>query len=87
MNKVIDEENFFEFAEALHAFFSLNHEGQTSEFYECLSRSQFNPSFSWSESKVIEENSYFNEVNESNAVDLFEELEAFLEERKQKENL
>lgn len=58
---VIDDDNYFEIAEAIHTVLTLWHDG--SYGYELLCRSQFEPSMSWSESTVIDENEYYGEVN------------------------
>lgn len=60
MNIEINEENYFDIAEALHAVLSLWHDGK--EGYRVLCKSQFKPGIMWSESKVEIENNYFNEV-------------------------
>lgn len=75
----VDTENYFDVAEALHAWLSLNHEGQSSDTYALLCRSQFNPGPSWSESRVERDNFYFAEIDADNVERLMGEVEAFLE--------
>jgi len=71
----LDEENIAYVAEALHAVLSLHHEGQNSKKYELLSMSPFKPSHFWSESKVEEENLFFQEIeNLSDDDDALEDL-------------
>ena len=77
----VTTENYFDIAEALHAWLSLNHEGQWSETYKLLCRSQFRPGASWSESRVEAENEYYPEINADNAADLMDAVEAILESR------
>lgn len=56
----VNEENYFEVAEALHAVLTLWHDGGRG--YELLCRSEFRPGMGWSESTVEEENEYFAEI-------------------------
>ena len=44
----------FSAAEAVHAYCSLNHEGQWSKLYSLLSQSEFKPGPLWSEEYVDE---------------------------------
>lgn len=81
--KTINSENYFDYAEALHCFLTLWHEGQTSLKYKLLCRSQFKPGPLWSESRVETENDYYAEINEENYKALFNELEQYLEESKE----
>jgi hypothetical protein len=74
----VDQDNYFDVAEALHAWLSLNHEGQWSDTYRLLCRSQFKPGASWSESRVEAENPYFSEITADNALALMEAVEAQL---------
>lgn len=74
----IDNENYFEIAEALHCYYTLNHEGQASELYQALCESKFKPGMLWSETVVIAENSYFHEITDNNWKQLKENLEQYL---------
>lgn len=56
----VNEENYFDVAEALHAVLTLWHDGGRG--YELLCRSEFKPGHGWSESRVEEENEYFAEI-------------------------
>jgi hypothetical protein len=78
----VNEENFFDIAEAIHCFATLNHEGQTSALYSILSQSEFRPGPLWSESRVMEENDWFHELTEENIESTFENLQKFMPERK-----
>jgi len=60
MNITIDNDNYFDIAEALHAVLNLWHDG--GKGYEVLCKSQFNPGMAWSEGIVEQENPYFYEV-------------------------
>jgi hypothetical protein len=60
MNITIDNDNYFDIAEALHAVLNLWHDG--GKGYEVLSKSQFIPGMAWRESIVERENPYFHEV-------------------------
>lgn len=59
---LLDTENYFEQAEALHAVLTLWHGGQASKTYSLLCQSQFKLGMAWSESQVEEENSYFSQI-------------------------
>ena len=74
----INEDNFFEIAEAIHCFCALNHSGQTCKFYSILSQSEFKPGPFWSESKVEKENDFYSELTEENVEEIFEQLKQFL---------
>lgn len=74
----VDNENYFEIAEALHCYLTLNHRGLFSEEYELLCMSQFKPGSMWSETRCEEENVYYNEINENNFKRLFEELTTYI---------
>lgn len=76
----INAENYFDYAEAIHCFCSLNHSGMGCELYSILSKGRFRPGVFWSEAKVELENSVYSEINEENVAELFEELENFLNE-------
>jgi hypothetical protein len=81
MNKpelIVTDENYFELAEAVHAWLSLNHEGQWSDTYRLLCRSKFNPGPMWSESRVESENPYFTEITAENAEQLMQAIDQFL---------
>jgi hypothetical protein len=58
----VNEENCFELCEAIHTFLTVEHEGQFSKKYELLGKSLFNPGALWSETKVIEENYLYSEI-------------------------
>lgn len=79
---VIDNENYFDVAEALYAWLSLNHEGQSSDKYSMLCQIDFRPSPLWSESRVEEENFYFAEIDEENYEEIFKALMLILEKSK-----
>ena len=81
----IDSENFFDVAEAIHCFCSLNHEGQSSDLYSILSRSEFRPGPMWSESVVEIENCFYNELTEKNVPHYFEALNNFFDSLEYKE--
>lgn len=74
----VNEDNYFEVAEAIHCFCTLNHSGQTSELYSILSRSEFKPGAAWSETQVEQENYFYPELTEQNVSEIFEELTTFL---------
>lgn len=76
--RTITEDNYFEYAEAIYCFCSLNHDGQNSELYSILSQSEFRPGMLWSESRCESENSVYSELTESNISELFNELCGFL---------
>lgn len=78
MTVTINHDNYFEVAEAIHCYCSLNHSGQASEQYSILSRSQFKPSPTWTETRCEIENEFYSEINDENVSELFEELEKFL---------
>jgi hypothetical protein len=81
---LVDAENYFEYAEALHAWLSLNHNGQHSVEYVLLSSSQFKPGFMWSESRVKHENSVYGEITYENCVELMTEVSFFTERARDK---
>lgn len=56
----INNDNYFEIAEALHAVMNQYHDGGYG--YEVLCMSKFNPGYGWSESIVEAENEYFAEI-------------------------
>lgn len=60
-NIKIDDENYFDIAEAIHTVLTLWHDGKHG--YVLLCRSKFKPGMAWNENKVISENEYYNEVN------------------------
>lgn len=76
--KTIDSENYFDYAEAIHCFCTLNHSGQWSELYSILSQSEFRPGPLWSESVVENENPVYSELTEENVGEIFVELTEFL---------
>lgn len=75
----IDDYNYFDVAEAIHCYCILWHSGQNSELYSILSRSQFKPSPTWTESEVELENEFYNELTEDNVRQYFENLTKFME--------
>lgn len=77
----IDEDNVFEYAEALYTYLSLHHEGQGSRKYELLSQSPFDLGPMYSAEKVIKVNPHITEITEENYEDLAEEIDQFLEDR------
>jgi len=82
---LLDTENYFDQAEALHTVLTLWHEGQASKKYELLCRSQFKPAPSWSESRVEIENEFFPEIeswkdDDSKLETLMNEIVQYLEE-------
>ena len=77
----IDNDNYFDVAEALHCWLTLNHRGISSVEYYLLCKSEFKPGYFWSESQVETENYYYNEIDDSNFERLFNELETFLENK------
>lgn len=84
VKNLLDEENYFDQAEALHTVLSLYHEGQWSKKYELLCRSQFKPGRAWREDNVIKDNWFYNEIVEYNDAELeqlMNELEKFLDEK------
>lgn len=88
MFTLLDTENYFDQAEALHAVLTLWHGGQHSETYVLLCKSQFRPGVSWTISGVERENPYFSEIEEwvkngetEKLTLLMEEIERFLEEK------
>jgi hypothetical protein len=77
----INSENYFEIAEALHCYLTLNYEGQGSEKYEYLCKSDFRPGLLWSENKVIKENCFYAALTEENWKKIFDDLTEFLKEK------
>lgn len=77
----VDRENYFDVAEALHCWLSLNHKGQWSDAYRLLCRSQFKPGPMWTESRCEAENPFVPEITAENAERLMNEVEAILAER------
>lgn len=75
---IINQENYFDYAEALHCYLTLNHEGLWSTEYELLCKSKFRPSPLWSESKVELENEVYSLINKDNFESLFSELNDFM---------
>lgn len=57
----VNEENYFEIAEAIHTVLTLWHDGKHG--YVLLCRSHFRPGMGWRETDVIAENEYYSEVN------------------------
>ena len=60
----VTEDNYFEIAEAVHAFCSLWYGGMGCPMYSILSRSEFKPGPLWSGSRVEEENEFFPMLTE-----------------------
>ncbi len=56
MVQAIDNDNYFDVAEAIYAYCSMHHSGQSSELYKILCQSEFKPGPMWSESrcKILE---------------------------------
>jgi hypothetical protein len=92
----INEENYFDIAEASHAVMTLWHDGKYG--YVILCKSQFRPGPVWRESNVENENDYFH-IIESMVVDgmgkfkgydeidnLIDELNEFIENLEMGEN-
>lgn len=75
----INQDNYFEVAEAIHAFCGDWHSGQTSELYSILSQSEFHPGPLWSSEKVELENEIYPLLTEDNVSELFGRLRTFLE--------
>lgn len=71
----VNEDNYFDVAEALHACLIAWHGGQWSETYRLLCRSKFKPGMAWSESLVEQENEYYAEIEELCRENKIEELE------------
>jgi hypothetical protein len=63
---IVTKDNYFEIAEAIHCWLSLNHEGQSSHTYWLLCQSKFKPGAVWSEQRVTEDNEYFPLINKDN---------------------
>lgn len=70
----INDENLFEWSEALYTWLSLNYDGQWSDRYRAMCSIDFKPGRLWSESRVEKENPYFCEINEDNWEDIFEAI-------------
>lgn len=84
--QLLDTENYFEQAEALHTVLTLWHEGQWSKKYELLCRSQFKPGHSWSESDVEENNEFYPIIEQYSDNDLeilMNEIKIYLEENEE----
>ena len=77
----INADNYFDYAEAVHCFATLSHEGQWSELYSILSRSEFKPGPFWSEHDVVNDNPVYGEIDSDNVAILFSELQEYLEGR------
>jgi len=58
----IDATNVFDIAAALHAFLTYNHEGQGSERYSLLSRSEFKPGPMWEPGEEADENEWYSAI-------------------------
>lgn len=80
MKITINSENYFDIAEVIHCYASLNHSGQWSDLYSVLSESEFNPGPSWSETRVLRENEFYNELTEKTCLELHEQLKTFMRE-------
>lgn len=74
----IDSENFFDVAEAIHAFCTLWHSGQCSELYSILSQSEFKPGMLWNIEQVETENIYYSQLTEKNIAFVFQDLQNYL---------
>jgi hypothetical protein len=80
----INSENYFEVYEAIHTALTLWHGGQDSEEYRLLSRSEFSPGHSWSESDVEENNEYYSEIEElikNGELETIEAMMAYIEDQ------
>ena len=77
----INSENFFDIAEALYTYCSLNIYGIGSSEYQILCCLDFKPGLLWSESRVEKENPYFDMISNDNFKKIYEELTLFLEGR------
>jgi hypothetical protein len=81
----IDNDNYFDIAEALHAVLILWHDGQYG--YEVLCKSKFKPGMGWSESDVEESNEFFKNIESlvdkkqgyNDISDLMDELNNFVD--------
>ena len=82
----VTEDNFFDVAEAIHCYCSLNHSGQWSKLYSILSQSEFKPGYGWSESRVEKDNDFYNEITEANISLIFKQLQKFLQDKDKNEN-
>jgi len=76
---LITSENYFDVAEALHCFLTLNHEGQGSEKYASLCASKFSPGPLWSEARCERENYIYPEITEENWQEIDAALIVFME--------
>ena len=74
----VNDDNYFDVAEAIHAFCILWHSGQNSELYSIFSQSEFKPGMAWSESVVEKENEFYSELTEQNVSSWFESLNNYL---------
>lgn len=83
----INDDNYFDYAEAIHCFATLNHEGQNSRLYRVLSASHFRPGIFWTESKCEEDNSVYGELTNDNCEKLFDELCEFIKIKKERGEL
>lgn len=77
----INQDNYFEIAEAIHCYASLNHTGLWSDLYSVLSMSEFRPGMLWSESRCEEENEYVSLLDDETCIELAQKLNEFLTER------
>jgi hypothetical protein len=77
----ITQDHYFEIAEAIHCFASLNHSGQWSELYAVLCQSEFSPGVLWSETRCLADNEYVNELTEETCIQLSNELCEYLGNR------
>ncbi len=75
---IIDESNYFDIAEAMHCFLSLNHEGQTSDKYGALCQSDFRPGVHWTETRCTATNDYFEMITEDNWEQVNNDLRSYL---------
>jgi len=77
----IDNDNYVDYAEAIHCYATLNHEGQGSTMYSILSMSKFKPGPLWTEDRCIEENYIYGEITDDNIEALVNELNDFMGSR------
>lgn len=61
--KLFDITMAYDVYDAIHCYLSVNHEGQGSKKYELLSRSVFKPGPLWSETRMMLENPYYENVS------------------------
>lgn len=75
----VNKENYFDVAEALHVWLSLNHAGQFSMEYMILGLLDFNPGLNWTEQSVIDGNEFYPMITKDNYLDAFNSIKAITE--------